>query len=89
MAETPAQAEPARPSPRYYIQVGAYAKKENARKVMLRLQTTDLEAHRQLVSTKRGALTQVRVGPLASRSDALVAAEQIKALDLPALLVKH
>jgi hypothetical protein len=31
----------------------------------------------------------VRVGPLASRSDALAAADQIKALDLPALLVKH
>ena len=89
LAESPPQSEPTRPSPRYYVQVGAYAKKENARKVMLRLQTTDLEAHRQLVSTKRGALIQVRVGPLASRSDALVAAEQIKALDLPALLVKH
>ncbi len=89
LAETPPQADPARPSPRYYIQVGAYAKKDNARKVMLRLQNTDLEAHRQLVSTKRGALIQVRVGPLSSRSDALAAAEQIKALDLPALLVKH
>jgi cell division septation protein DedD len=89
LAEAPPQSEPARPGPRYYVQVGAYAKKDNARKVMLRLQTTDLEAHRQLVSTKRGALIQVRVGPLASRSDALAAADQIKALDLPALLVKH
>ena len=86
--EAPPEVQSAKPAATYYIQVGAYAEKENARKVMLRLQAADLQAYRQLVSARRGALIQVRVGPFASRDDALAAAAKIKALDLPALLVK-
>lgn len=53
-----------------------------------RLQDADLVARQQLVSTKQGALIQVRVGPFASQVDALAAVEKIKTLDLPALRVK-
>lgn len=69
---------------RLIVQVGAFADADKARETRQKLERAGLKTYMQVVDTKDGKRTRVRVGPYANRSDADKAATQIKGLGLPA-----
>ncbi len=72
---------------RVVVQVGAYAETAKAREVRQKLEKAGFKTYTQVIDTKDGSRTRVRVGPFASRAEAEQAAAKIKALDLPASLL--
>lgn len=74
-------------SARVVVQVGAYAESAKAREVRQKLEKAGFKTYTQVIDTKDGSRTRVRVGPFASRAEAEQAAAKIKALDLPASLL--
>jgi cell division septation protein DedD len=90
-AEKPrAAAEPAKPPVRgsWFVQVGAFGQEANAQKTLATLKAAGLPTSSDTQVGKNGRLTRVRVGPFTSEAAAAQAAEQVKALDLPAVLIK-
>lgn len=79
-AQAPAKAEDGR----FIVQVGAFAETEKAREVRGKLERAGLKTYAQVVDTKDGKRTRVRVGPFSNRAEADKAAMRIKGLDLPA-----
>ena len=69
---------------RFIVQVGAFADADKAREARTKVERAGLKTYTQVVDTKDGKRTRVRVGPFASRADADKAAMRIKALDLSA-----
>jgi DedD protein len=74
-------------SARVVVQVGAYGDATKAREVRQKLEKAGFKTYTQVVDTKDGSRTRVRVGPFASRAEAEQAAAKIKSLDLPASLL--
>jgi len=87
-AASTASSAPAAAEFRFALQVGAFANEENARKAQAKLQAAGFKAYLEDLETSQGKRIRVRVGPFATRAEAEKAAPQVKALDLPALLVK-
>lgn len=79
-------AEPAAQSEegRFIVQVGAFADADKAREARTKVERAGLKTYTQVVDTKDGKRTRVRVGPFSNRADADKAAARIKALDLSA-----
>lgn len=55
---------------RYYIQVGAYADADKATQVVSKLKGAGVPAYAEKVTTEKGALTRVRVGPVGDEARA-------------------
>jgi DedD protein len=55
---------------RYFIQVGAYADGEKAAQVVGKLKAEGVPAYSEKVTTEKGALTRVRVGPVKDEAKA-------------------
>lgn len=72
---------------RVVVQVGAFADLGKAREVRQKLEKAGLKTYTQVIETKEGKRTRVRVGPFANRTEAEQAAAKIKALDLPASIL--
>ncbi len=69
---------------RFIVQVGAFADAGSAQEVRQKLERAGLKTYTQVVNTKDGQRTRVRVGPLQGRSEADKAAARVKGLGLPA-----
>lgn len=69
---------------RFIVQVGAFADADKAREVRDRLERSGLKTYTQVVDTKDGKRTRVRVGPFTSRADADKAAGRVKGAGLSA-----
>ena len=69
---------------RFIVQVGAFADADKAREARSKLERAGMKTYMQVVDTKDGKRTRVRVGPFTTRGDADKAAARIKGLDLPA-----
>ena len=69
---------------RFIVQVGAFADAEKAREARTKVERAGLKTYTQVVDTKDGKRTRVRVGPFTPRAEADQAAARIKALDLSA-----
>lgn len=69
---------------RFIVQVGAFADADKAREARAKVERAGLKTYTQVVDTKDGKRTRVRVGPFISRIEADKAAARIKALDLSA-----
>ena len=69
---------------RFIVQVGAFAEADKAREARTKVEGAGLKTYTQVVDTKEGKRTRVRVGPFTSRAEADKAAARIKALDLSA-----
>ena len=69
---------------RFIVQIGAFADASKASEIRQKLERAGLKAYTQVVNTKDGQRTRVRVGPFDGRSAADKAAARVKALDLPA-----
>ncbi|WP_293934869.1 SPOR domain-containing protein [Iodobacter sp.] len=55
---------------RYYIQIGAYADGDKAAQVVSKLKAEGVPAYSEKVTTEKGALTRVRVGPVKDEAKA-------------------
>lgn len=69
---------------RFIVQIGAFADASKASDIRQKLERAGLKAYTQVVNTKDGQRTRVRVGPFEGRGAADKAAARIKTLDLPA-----
>jgi len=69
---------------RFIVQVGAFADADKAREARTKVERAGLKTYTQVVDTKDGKRTRVRVGPFSNRAEADKAAARIKALDLSA-----
>lgn len=78
---------PAAPNGRFVVQVGAFADAARAREVRLKVERAGLKTYTHVAETKDGKRIRVRVGPFTTRADAEKAAEKIKKLNLPAVLL--
>ncbi len=76
------------PSTRFVVQVGAFSDAAKLREVRQKLEKAGLKTYTQLVDTKEGKRTRVRVGPFTSQAEADKAAVRIKALSLGASVLK-
>lgn len=72
---------------RFIVQVGAFADAAKARETRQKLERAGLKTYAQVVKTKEGDRTRVRIGPFASRAEAEKAAGKIKGLELPASIL--
>lgn len=73
----------------YYVNVGLFAKPENAARAHAKLVQAQLPSvAKELKTAKASSLTRVRVGPFKTRQDAQAAAEKIKSLQLDAIIVQ-
>lgn len=72
---------------RFIVQVGAFADTGKARDARQKLEHAGLKTYTQVVETKDGPRTRVRVGPFANKTEADKAASKIKALDLSASIL--
>lgn len=69
---------------RFIVQVGAFADADKAREARTKVERSGMKTYTQVVDTKDGKRTRVRVGPFTDRAEADKAAARIKALDLSA-----
>ena len=69
---------------RFIVQVGAFADSDKAREARTKVERAGMKTYTQVVDTKDGKRTRVRVGPFSDRAEADKAAARIKALDLSA-----
>ena len=72
---------------RFIVQVGAYADEAKAREARAKLERAGLKTYTHVVETKDGKRIRVRVGPYATRALADAAADQVKRLELPAVVL--
>ncbi len=82
-AAVPAKAEAAKQG-RFIVQVGAFADGSKAAEVRSKLERAGLKTYVQVIETKDGKRTRVRVGPYESRDEADKAATRIKGMGLAA-----
>lgn len=79
--------QPAAKAGRFVVQVGAFAEASKAREVRLKVERAGVKTYTHVAETKDGQRIRVRVGPFASRAEAEKAADKIKKLDLPAIIL--
>ena len=72
---------------RFVVQVGAFADAARAKEARTKLERAGMKTYTQVVETKDGQRTRVRVGPFTDKNDADKVASKIKALDLPAAIL--
>ncbi|RKR25747.1 DedD protein [Acidovorax sp. 93] len=80
----PAAAAATAEEARFIVQVGAFADADKAREARTKVERAGMKTYTQVVDTKEGKRTRVRVGPFTNRAEADKAAARIKALDLSA-----
>lgn len=72
---------------RFVVQVGAFADATRAKEARTKIERAGMKTYTQVVETKDGQRTRVRVGPFTDKNDADKVASKIKALDLPAAIL--
>lgn len=72
---------------RFVVQVGAFSDAGKAREARLKVERAGLKTYTQVVETKDGRRTRVRVGPFSDRAEADKAVAKIKKLELSAAVL--
>jgi DedD protein len=72
---------------RYVVQVGAFSEATTAREVRLKVERLGLKTYTQVVETEGGKRTRVRVGPFASREEAMQTLARIQSANLPGVVL--
>jgi len=75
------------PSPRYVVQVGAFAEAQKAQEARQTLEKAGFSTYTQVITNNDGKRIRVRVGPFAIKAEAEKSAEKIKSLNLPAAVL--
>jgi cell division septation protein DedD len=73
----------------FYLNVGVFAVSANADKVVQKLQGAGLKPIVQELTTSKGQVTRVRVGPFGTKAEAQSTAKKIRTLKLDAVVFKH
>ena len=84
--EAPAPASAPRAA-RYVVQVGAFSEPATARDVRSKVERLGLKTYTQVVDTDSGKRTRVRIGPFASREEAMQTLARIQAASLPGVVL--
>jgi DedD protein len=87
-AEHKADKKPAADTGRFVVQVGAYNEPAKLQEARSKVEKAGFKTYTQVVGTKDSQRTRVRIGPFATKADALKAAEKIKKLSLPAAILE-
>jgi len=74
-------------TPRYTVQVGAFADPQKALEARTMLEKAGIKTYTQVVTTADGKRTRVRAGPWEDKAEAEKTAEKIKKLKLPAAVL--
>jgi DedD protein len=74
-------------TPRFVVQVGAFADPAVARETRAKVEKLGLKTYTHVAETPSGPRTRVRVGPFATREEAERAAAKLKAAALPAAIL--
>lgn len=74
----PAASAPAGDVGRFIVQIGAFAEADKVQEARHKAERVGLKTYTQVVDTKDGKRTRVRVGPFASRAEAEKAADALK-----------
>ena len=72
---------------RFVVQIGAFADADKVREVRQKVESAGLKTYTQVVDTKDGSRTRIRVGPFGDKAAAERAADKIRKLDLPVALL--
>jgi DedD protein len=72
---------------RFVVQVGSYGEDVKVREVRAKLEKAGLKTYVQVIETKEGKRTRVRLVPFATKDEADKAAEKVKSMQLPALVL--
>lgn len=75
--------------PGFYINVGLFAVPSNGTNAFRTLEKAELPVFTDVVKSKKGPLTRVRVGPYLSKALADSSAEKIKGMKLEAVVFQH
>lgn len=75
--------------PGFYINAGLYAVPDNANRAYSKLEAAGMPVFTEVIASKDGQRTRVRVGPYPNRAKADAAAKKIRALKLDAIVFKH
>ncbi len=86
-ASTRAAAQPA-PAPRHWVAIGIFSQPENAQRLRQQVLDLGLPVRSDLVQSRRGELTRVRVGPFDKRTQAKAAQQQLEQADIKGVLLK-
>ncbi len=78
-----------RPGGDFVVAVGVFAQESNADRVYNQLAAAGLPVHANAMQTPEGQRLTIRVGPFRSRDEARQAAQQIRALELPAVVMRR
>jgi DedD protein len=73
----------------YYINVGLFSVPSNGTRAYKKLEGAGLPVFSDTVSSKKGLLTRLRVGPYPTQAKANAAAKQIHTLQLDARVFRH
>ncbi len=74
---------------RYVVQVGAYADEAKVREVRAKLEKAGLKTYTQVIETKDGKRTRVRVGPFPNKAEAEKVLDKAKSLQLQASILSY
>ena len=85
--EVASNANKATAEARYVVQVGSYGDDAKVREVRAKLEKAGLKTYVQVIETKEGKRTRVRLVPFATKDEADKAAEKVKSMQLPALVL--
>ena len=85
--EVASNANKATAEARFVVQVGSYGEDAKVREVRAKLEKAGLKTYVQVIETKEGKRTRVRLVPFATKDEADKAAEKVKSMQLPALVL--
>ncbi|MBC7702786.1 MAG: SPOR domain-containing protein [Rhodoferax sp.] len=72
---------------RFVVQVGAFSDADKVREVRQKVERVGLKTYTQVVDTKDGSRTRIRVGPFTDKAQATQVAEKIRKLDISAVIL--
>ena len=72
---------------RFVVQVGAFVDADKVREVRQKVERVGLKTYTQVVQTKDGSRTRIRVGPFPDMTQATQVAEKIRKLDISAVIL--
>ena len=73
----------------FYLNIGLFAVVSNGTNAFRALEQAEMPVFTDIVKSKRGPLTRVRVGPYLTKAQADAAAEKIKGMKLDAVVFQH
>ena len=80
-------AKPEADTGRFVVQVGAFAESDRAQEVRQKIERAGMKTYTQVAQTRDGPRIRVRVGPFGQKAEAERAAEQVRKLDLPTVVL--